>query len=362
MSAMAEAVPSVAPEIVAASVTAPPEIVVIEPTPVTPRALQNATADDDARVPEIVVPQAAVPAPGPAGEKPKIVTPEPVPLLVPVAAKSIVDEAADDSVTPAQTITAPMQSRVASAAANDTIPVVAATPIAAVCHTASAYVAQPAPVTAPVPAAAAAHAPTLPFKPLPKSAQSPVTVPPKRSRSATDFISYEDYKKRSLKRWQIRSVIVTAILLSAILALAILGRSQSKRGITPHSFDNSSGSIGPLGSNLSSENGMSSYDAAPLETNDGLILTVAASANQSIRDVSLRYIGHFDTKLSKQILLLNPDLKNPDHLQDGQLIRIPLPTGALKKTNDTGDAASTDASGDSVGLLGKLDALLRGQK
>ncbi len=125
---------------------------------------------------------------------------------------------------------------------------------------------------------------------------------------------------------------MTAILLSAILALAILGRSQSKRGITPHLFDSSSGSIGPFASPSSN------YDAAPMETNDGVVLTVAASANQSIRDLSLRYLGHFDANLSKQILALNPDLNDPDHLQDGQLIRIPLPTGALKKMNDTGDA------------------------
>jgi hypothetical protein len=216
---------------------------------------------------------------------------------------------------------------------------------------------QAVPVPAVVPAAPAAAPPALPFKPLPKSAQTAVTVPSKKARAATEFISFEDYKKRTLKRWQIRSVIVTVILLSAILALALLGRSQSKRGITSHLFDISAASVEPMAPSSSS------YDAEPVQTTDGVIITVAANANQSIRDLSIRYVGHFDADLSKQILALNPDMKNPDHLQDGELVRIPLPTGALKKMNDTGDSGSVTSNPEGTNdVLGRIHALLHGQK
>jgi hypothetical protein len=38
----------------------------------------------------------------------------------------------------------------------------------------------------------------------------------------------------------------------------------------------------------------------------------------------MSYVGHFDEDLFEEIRQLNPDLKDPDHLEDGQLIRIPL--------------------------------------
>jgi type II secretory pathway predicted ATPase ExeA len=231
------------------------------------------------------------------------------------------------------------------------VPVVAAIP-----ELAPAPVATRVPLS--VPAPVPAHSSSAKSETISKPPLAPVTVPPKKIRSADAFISYEGSRKLNLKRWQIRSVIVTVILLSAILALAILGRSQSNRGISPNVFDSTKGAIGPLLPSTQSDNGSSRYDAAPMETNNGEILTVAAGADQSIKDLSLRYVGHFDNDLSKQILALNPDLKDPDHLQAGQLIRIPLPSGALKKVNDTGDAASAEDSDTSGGVLGRISDLL----
>jgi type II secretory pathway predicted ATPase ExeA len=192
-----------------------------------------------------------------------------------------------------------------------------------------------------------------------KPSQAPVTVPPEKVRLPDGYISYEGSRKLNLKRWQIRSVIVTAILLSAILALAILGRSQSNRGISPNVFDSTKGATGYP---LPSDNGSFRYDAAPLETNTGEILTVAANADQSIRDLALRYVGHFDDNLSKQILALNPGLKDPGHLQAGQLIRIPLASGALKKVNDTGDESSAGTPESFGGALGRISDLLHAGK
>jgi hypothetical protein len=59
---------------------------------------------------------------------------------------------------------------------------------------------------------------------------------------------------------------------------------------------------------------------------------------------------------------LNPDLTDPDHLAAGQLIRIPLPPGAMKKVNDTADAATASAPSTSTNLFTKFTALLRERK
>jgi hypothetical protein len=55
------------------------------------------------------------------------------------------------------------------------------------------------------------------------------------------------------------------------------------------------------------------------------VLTVMAGQQETVKDIGIRYDGYFDDDLFEEIRKLNPDLKDPDHLEDGQLIRIPLP-------------------------------------
>jgi len=191
----------------------------------------------------------------------------------------------------------------------------------------------------------------------------PIALPAKPGPRAQTLLSYDAGKKKKAPNWRIRSAIVAAILLSGILALAILGRSESNRSMMPANFDRFSGLPGATTSTDAPASGNSTnYYADPQDTGNGQVLTVAAGPQQSIKDLSMRYVGHFDNKLSTQIRSLNPDLKDPDHLVAGQLIRIPLPSGALKIVNDTGDEATNGKPENSGSLLGRLTALLRERK
>jgi hypothetical protein len=58
------------------------------------------------------------------------------------------------------------------------------------------------------------------------------------------------------------------------------------------------------------------------------VLTVMAGREETIKDISERYTGYFDNELIEEIHNLNPGLSDFEHLEDGQLIRIPLRTGA----------------------------------
>jgi hypothetical protein len=229
-----------------------------------------------------------------------------------------------------------------------------------------------APVLAPVPALAPAPAKVVERRIAGKPLQVAVSAnPPARAQS---FLSYDGGKKKSAPNWGVRSAILAAIVLSGILVLAILGRSESMRSDEPAGFGSSIDSRGisipadrPLSSSSGSPGSINSsvnYDADPQDTGNGQVLTVAASARQTIKDLSLRYVGHFDSALSEQIRGLNPDLKDPDHLQAGQLVRLPLPSGALKKVNDTAEAGSLAGPDDSFSgsLLARLSALLRPRK
>jgi hypothetical protein len=73
------------------------------------------------------------------------------------------------------------------------------------------------------------------------------------------------------------------------------------------------------------------YSADPQDTQSGQLLTVVARSGQTLEDLSLLYTGDFDRDLFEEICRLNPELKDPSHLETGQLIRIPLPPGTLRR-------------------------------
>jgi hypothetical protein len=183
-----------------------------------------------------------------------------------------------------------------------------------------------------------------------------------KDRRAATFLTYDAGKKISLPKWPVRSAIVAVVLLSGTLLLAILGRSESMQRLTPSIFDHSSDALGPMANADRSDSTVASYDAVPQDTGNGQVLTVAAGPQQTLRDLSLKYLGHFDNDLSKKISDLNPGLKDPDHLEAGQLIRIPLPPGAMKEVNDTGVSGGADHPIGSGGFFSRLTALLRGRK
>jgi hypothetical protein len=87
-----------------------------------------------------------------------------------------------------------------------------------------------------------------------------------------------------------------------------------------------------------------------------------AGPQQTLKELTLRYLGRFDSDLSKKIRSLNPDLKDPDHLEAGQLIRIPLPPGAMKKVNDTAEDADSSQPETSRNIIARFSAFLRGRK
>jgi hypothetical protein len=73
------------------------------------------------------------------------------------------------------------------------------------------------------------------------------------------------------------------------------------------------------------------YSADPEQVGPGQVITVAAMPQQTLKDISLLYVGRFDSELLGEISTLNPGLTDPDHLTPGQLIRLPLPPGSFKK-------------------------------
>ncbi|HVN79518.1 MAG TPA: AAA family ATPase [Terriglobia bacterium] len=53
--------------------------------------------------------------------------------------------------------------------------------------------------------------------------------------------------------------------------------------------------------------------------------TVLVEQGDTLRQICLRYLGPFSNRLVEQIMVLNPHLKAPNHLDAGQRLRLPLP-------------------------------------
>ena len=219
---------------------------------------------------------------------------------------------------------------------------------------------------APAPPAPPPTAPVRgPAVPVVKVSDAPLAPPPapgNKERRPGSYLTYDSGKQVTPPKWPARSAGVIIVLLSGIMLLAILGRSESKRGSTPGIFNHS---YNPLGSLLHADRTVDtaeSYNADPQDTDSGQVITVAAGPQQTLKDLSVRYVGRFDDELSVRIISLNPGLSDPDHLEAGQLIRIPLPPGAMKKVNDTADGAGAPAPSTSKNLFSKFTAFLRERK
>ena len=146
------------------------------------------------------------------------------------------------------------------------------------------------------------------------------SLPPKileRDRSSagiadietTSPLTYEPIEQFKLPRWLFRVSALACILLIGNLLLAILEQTLLSRTKASTVVDGASART---------------YRADPQGRTRVRVLTVMASRKETIKDISIRYVGDFDQDLFDEIRSLNPTLKDPDHLEDGQLIRIPL--------------------------------------
>jgi TonB family protein len=71
-------------------------------------------------------------------------------------------------------------------------------------------------------------------------------------------------------------------------------------------------------------------------------LLVSVQPNDTIKDISLRYLGRFDEDVLNQISALNPEVKNINQMAPGQLLRLPFPSGVLKRVYDSNSANSAE--------------------
>ena len=142
-------------------------------------------------------------------------------------------------------------------------------------------------------------------------------------------LTYKAPISLSLVRWVLIAAAVTGVLLLATAnfsPLISLVRRSATRGLSSAS----AASATTVEAAISRETSLA-YSAEPQDTTSGQLLTVTTEPGQTLRDLSLRYVGYFDARLLQRIRAVNPELDDIAHLSAGQLVRLPLPPGTLKK-------------------------------
>jgi type II secretory pathway predicted ATPase ExeA len=167
-------------------------------------------------------------------------------------------------------------------------------------------------------------------------------------------LTYEPVSRTCLPRWPFRAAALVGVLLLGSLLPVILeraGPTQTKASTTSDVHWASR-----------SQSTARTYAADPQDIGDSQVLTVVVGSHQTLKDLSLLYAGHFDPDQFQEICNLNPELRDPDHLEAGQLIRMPLPPGTLKKENDTAETVGVLKLNTLKSALSRMIAQWRGKR
>jgi hypothetical protein len=235
--------------------------------------------------------------------------------------------------------------------------------------------AEPVKVQAPAPTATLTAQESIPAA----ATAAPVAVPVTRSAapaaaaaiarpvqpSGAPMLSYGVIEKRHSKRWPFVAIICCVAVLAASSFAVPSARKFARQGyesLGVHPLASAPGSSASPNPESSSGSTASAFDPAPQESESGQIITVAPKTGQTIEELSRLYAGYYDSQLYQQISALNPEMKDPNYLEAGQLIRLPLPPGTLKKVLDTADPSSTPPPGKFESAITKVKELFASEK
>ena len=166
-----------------------------------------------------------------------------------------------------------------------------------------------------------------------------LAAPVHEPRGIGSSLTYEGPTSFLQSRWALVAVAAMVLIVFGASARAIwklAGPGLTRAAALPKSGE---GALSSAGSGYAQEFGPAPFNAAPEQTDAGQILTVVVMPGQTLREVATNYTGRYDDSIRAQVRTLNPQI-DIDHLQPGQLIRVPLPSGMWKKSFDSEDSAA----------------------
>ena len=134
---------------------------------------------------------------------------------------------------------------------------------------------------------------------------------------------------RLLGRWAPASAVLVLMCLLNLLVLAELWFPQAHRAAE----DRLSTLKSPLAATPAAAATDSDEAMATEPAPDPKPIEITVEPEQRLQDISVQYLGSYDSRRLHQIQALNPKLTNPNHIETGQRIRLPglLPVSMTKK-------------------------------
>lgn len=120
------------------------------------------------------------------------------------------------------------------------------------------------------------------------------------------------------------AALTASLLVAGLLWFPTLLRPDSPGQVTAANIISPASSRPLAAPKPAAESARAAHPAELLETGSRQVLTVVAGPQQTLKEISLRYVGEFDYNLFEEICTLNPELPDPYHLESGQLIRLPI--------------------------------------
>jgi type II secretory pathway predicted ATPase ExeA len=162
---------------------------------------------------------------------------------------------------------------------------------------------------------------------------SPQTTAPRLARGLRPWLqSFYSWSKDNLFRHRIFQTSV-ALLVAGSLAIYLgmhngSGTAQPSPD-SPRTFAAQKVSeVVPLPERTIAENFVTVRDQSAQETgrreNSRTFFTYVVQPNDTLRDLCVSTVGRYDSAILAEIQKLNPELRNPNHLNAGQEIRFPL--------------------------------------
>jgi general secretion pathway protein A len=155
-------------------------------------------------------------------------------------------------------------------------------------------------------------------------------------------LSYPGTAKSSLGVRAARTVALLALLaLGGLLSFSLLGRPSrvASDPVTPAASE-------PLGPRTEPDAPVASLPSAdaPLEqaspeARSSDTLTVIVQPKQTLRQISLEYLGRSDDRLIEEIRELNPGITDPNRIEIGQAIQLP------RRSHSLADGDKSEAAG-----------------
>jgi nucleoid-associated protein YgaU len=120
-------------------------------------------------------------------------------------------------------------------------------------------------------------------------------------------------------------VIAAALLVAAVVGVLAFSTSRHHESVTASSIPNRDMKVEQAAPPVADQ-----QKSPPIESvrpdSRPQPFRIKVERHQTLRDISVQYLGEFNEKRLRQIRTLNPSMKNPNHVLVGQSIWLPGPS------------------------------------